>query len=91
MRFLMTQSLLSSWKYQWSDFERYGEKAEEFQEKAERDFLSVLRREPAPTNEAIQKGIVLGAETMKINIMKRREKLPVKLKADSFSLRRQKT
>ncbi len=57
MRFLMTQSLLSSWKYQWSDFERYGEKAEEFQEKAERDFLSVLRREPAPTNEAIQKGI----------------------------------
>lgn len=57
MRFLMTQSLLASWQYQWSNFEKYGEKAEEFQEKAERDFLSVLRRKPTPINEAIQKGI----------------------------------
>ena len=57
MRFLMTQSLLALWKYQWSDFERYGERAEEFQEKAENDFLSALRREPIPTNEAMRKGI----------------------------------
>lgn len=57
MRFLMTQSLLTSWQYQWNDFEKYGEKAAEFQEKAENDFLSTLRREPVPTNEAMQKGI----------------------------------
>lgn len=57
MRFLMTQSLLASWQYQWSDFEKYGEKAEEFQEKAEKDFLSILRRERIPTNEDMQRGI----------------------------------
>jgi len=57
MRFLITQSLLASWQYQWKSFEKYGEKAEEFQEKAKKDFLLTLRREPIPTNEAIKKGI----------------------------------
>lgn len=57
MRFLMTQSLLASWQYQWSDFEKYGERAEEYREKAWNEFLSTLRREPIPTNEAMQKGI----------------------------------
>ncbi len=54
---MITQSLLASWQYQWSNFEKYGERAEEFQEKAENDFLSVLLRGTMPTNEAMQKGI----------------------------------
>lgn len=57
MRYLMTQSLLASWEYQWSNFEKYNERAEEFQEKAWNDFLSTLRRKPIPTSGAMQNGI----------------------------------
>lgn len=57
MRYLITQSLLASWKYQWSDFEKYGDKADELREKSINDFLSSLRREPSPTTDAMQKGI----------------------------------
>lgn len=47
-RFLMTQSLLSSWLYQY--------KAKE-QEKAHEEFLKTLRREHIPENQAMQDGI----------------------------------
>lgn len=57
MRCLMTQSLLSSWKYQFNDFSKYEDRAEEFEEKAQREFLQTLRREPIETSEAMQKGI----------------------------------
>ena len=56
-RLLMTQSLLSSWLYLWSDFDNYGDKAEEYREKANQAFLATLRREPTPTSKAMQKGI----------------------------------
>ena len=50
-RYLMTHSLLSSWLYM----------MESQYESADRnpmdEFLTVLRREPAPTSEAMQKGI----------------------------------
>jgi hypothetical protein len=53
----MTQSLLSSWAYQFSDFSKYEDKEEEYAENARRDFLSTLRKEPRPTTEAMQRGI----------------------------------
>lgn len=56
-RFLITQSLLSSWQRQWANFDKYGEKADEFREKAKADFLDALCKEPIPTSEAMQKGI----------------------------------
>jgi hypothetical protein len=59
-RYLITASLLSSWAYQFSDF--YGmydseEKAEQAEERAEKEFLSTLRRERTPTTEVQQRGI----------------------------------
>lgn len=49
-RYLMTQSLLSSWLYTFNAPEEYGEEAMN-------DFLSTLNREPHETNEAMQNGI----------------------------------
>ena len=57
MRFLMTQSLLSSWKYQFNDFSKYDDREEEFEENAHKSFLQTLRREPIETSEAMQNGI----------------------------------
>lgn len=47
-RYLLTQSLLSSWEYQYRAPDP---------DAAHRDFLRVLRREPGETNRAIQDGI----------------------------------
>jgi len=63
-RYLMTHSLVSSWLYVFSDFEKYihdeSEKtAEDYQQAAQRDFLATLRREPTTTTEAMQNGIDL--------------------------------
>lgn len=49
MRYLLTHSLLSSWLYAMKDVQ--GDR-DPYQE-----FLQVLRREPTPTTEAMQKGI----------------------------------
>ena len=53
-RYLMTHSLLSSWLYAMKDspFEDATSERDAFGE-----FLQVLRREPTPTTEAMQKGI----------------------------------
>jgi hypothetical protein len=56
----MTQSLLSSWQYQFRDFSKYEdtEKGSEFyEEKAHQEFLQTLRREKTPPNEYMQRGI----------------------------------
>jgi len=58
----MTQSLLNSWLYQFSDFEKYvhdsSEKtAEDYQQSAFEEFLSTLRRERREPSAAMQKGI----------------------------------
>lgn len=58
-KFLITQSLLSSWKYQFSDFyDMYEdeENATEAVENARESFLSSLRRERIPTNAAMLRG-----------------------------------
>ena len=47
-KLLLTQSLLSSWLYQYSAYDP---------EKAHEDFLRVLKREPTPQNKAMQDGI----------------------------------
>lgn len=54
MRYLMTHSLLSSWLYAMKDnpYEDLTTEKDNFQE-----FLTVLRREPTETNEAMQNGI----------------------------------
>jgi hypothetical protein len=55
----MTQSLLSAWNYQFSEFhDIYDEsdKAEEAEAKARDDFLSSLRREPFEANAAMLRG-----------------------------------
>ena len=49
-RYLMTQSLLSSWLYTFNAPEEYGEEAMN-------DFLSALNREKKETTEAMQNGI----------------------------------
>lgn len=49
-RYLMTQSLLSSWAYTFNA-------AEGYEEEAMADFLSTLRREPHETTPAMQNGI----------------------------------
>lgn len=54
MSFLMTHSLLSSWLYSMRE-NPYADATQEDTSKA--DFLKVLRREPTPTTEAMQKGI----------------------------------
>lgn len=53
-RYLMTHSLLSSWLYTMKEnpFEDMTSERDNFAE-----FLSVLKREPTPTSEAMQKGI----------------------------------
>lgn len=53
-RYLMTHSLLSSWLYSMKE-NPYEDATSEKDPYAE--FLSVLRREPTPTTEAMQKGI----------------------------------
>ena len=50
MRWLMTQSLLSSWLYQFSAQENYADVAHD-------DFLALLHRQPREMSEAAQKGI----------------------------------
>jgi len=58
-RLLITQSLLSAWGYQFTDFHNIystNEKAEQAAQKAREDFLSSLRREPIATSPAMQKG-----------------------------------
>ncbi len=50
MRFLITQSLLSSWAYTFNAYEGYEEDAYE-------DFLRTLRREPGEQTDAMKKGI----------------------------------
>lgn len=47
-KLLLTQSLLSSWLYQYNAYD---------QEKAHEDFLKVLRREPTQQNKAMRDGI----------------------------------
>lgn len=54
MRYLMTHSLLSSWLYSMKD-NPYADATTE--DSSKEDFLRVLRREPTPTNEAMQNGI----------------------------------
>lgn len=49
-RYLMTQSLLSSWLYTFNA-------PEDYEEEAMNDFLSTLRREPFSPTEAMQNGI----------------------------------
>ncbi len=49
-RYLMTQSLLSSWLYTFDASDEYGEEAM-------KDFLSTLNREKKEPNEAMQNGI----------------------------------
>jgi hypothetical protein len=56
-KYLLTQSLISACNYRYSDFGKYGDRAEEYEEKAQADFLSALRRERTPTTEAQQRGI----------------------------------
>lgn len=53
-RYLMTHSLLSSWLYAMKDnpYEDVTTEKDSFSE-----FMMALRREPTPTNEAMQKGI----------------------------------
>jgi len=58
-RFLITQSLLSSWKYQFSEFyDIYdnSDSAEKAIVRAQEDFLAALRREQTPTTDAMQRG-----------------------------------
>jgi hypothetical protein len=58
-RLLITQSLLSSWKYQFTDFfDVYddSDRAEQAAVKAREDFMATLRRESSPTTEAQQRG-----------------------------------
>ena len=54
MRYLITQSLLSSWSYAMKE-NPYEDMTSEGDKYAE--FMQVLRREPTPTNEAMQNGI----------------------------------
>ena len=49
-RYLMTQTLLSAWLYQYTCAEGYEEEARE-------SFLKTLRREPTEPSEAIERGI----------------------------------
>ena len=49
-RYLMTQSLLSSWLYTFNA-------PDDYEEEAFNDFLSTLKREPHETTEAMQNGI----------------------------------
>ena len=53
-RYLMTHSLLSSWLYAMKDSPSEDATSER---DAFGEFLQVLRREPTPTTEAMQKGI----------------------------------
>ena len=57
-RYLMTQSLLSSWNYLYSCYEGQEENALE-------DFMRTLRREPSVPNEAMQSGIDFEREVTK--------------------------
>jgi hypothetical protein len=64
MSYLMTQSILSSWKYQAQEFEDFenadGEitkSADEQRDAARAEFISALRRERTPTTEAQQRGL----------------------------------
>ena len=54
MAFLMTHSLLSAWLYSMKE-NPFADATT--QDTAKEDFLRVLRREPTPTTEAMQKGI----------------------------------
>lgn len=54
MAFLMTHSLLSAWLYSMQE-NPFADATTE--DTAKEDFLRVLRREPTPTTEAMQKGI----------------------------------
>lgn len=54
MAYLMTHSLLSAWLYSMKE-NPYADATTE--DTAKDDFLRVLRREPTPTNEAMQNGI----------------------------------
>ena len=58
-RFLITQSLLYSWNYQFTDFyDVYSdENVEAAIEGSRESFLSALRREKTPTTEAQQRGL----------------------------------
>ena len=49
-RYLMTQSLLSAWLYQYNCAEGYEEEARE-------SFLKTLRREPTESSESMERGI----------------------------------
>ena len=49
-RYLITQSLLSAWLYQYNC-------AEEYEESAREDFLKMLRKEPCEHNEMMLRGI----------------------------------
>lgn len=70
MCFLITQSLLASWQYQWKDFDKYGDSGDKLREKAYNEFLCMLKREQIPTSEAMQKGIELENLVMNITLGK---------------------
>lgn len=54
MAYLVTHSLLSAWLYSMKEYP-YADSTTE--DTSKEDFLRVLRREPTPTNEAMQNGI----------------------------------
>ena len=54
MRFLITHSLLSAWLYSLKE-NPFADATTE--DTSKEDFMKVLRREPTPTNEAMQNGI----------------------------------
>ena len=62
MRYTITPTLLNSWLYMSSDFEKYvfdtsDKTAEDYERAAYDDFVATLRRVPSITTEAMQKGI----------------------------------
>ena len=59
MRYLLTQTLISSWLYQFNC-------GDEQEEEARADFLRTLRKEPKETTEAMQNGIDFENEVYKI-------------------------
>ena len=58
MRYLLTQTLISSWLYQFNC-------GDEQEEEARADFLRTLRKEPKETTEAMQNGIDFENEVYK--------------------------
>ena len=57
-KYLITASLYGAYSYYMhTDFEEYGDKAEEIEEKARQDWLDCLNKVKKPANEILQRGI----------------------------------